>query len=331
MFGHIGARACAIAIAFGTGGCAIHPLPEDISGVPTYTIVRQIRCETRQAIIELAIGWLTAEGNEDRVDPASRAVGLQFANGRPIREFSHTLFKGRVRSIVQLFFDTGVAYHFELEMTEENNIGTSINLLKPFTDSKFTMGIGAGLDRTRDNQRTFAISDSFSSLIRMPETYCNGRSLGLDYNHVVGENYLYPITGRIGVRRQISDFINLTLFANLAGDDGKPPTLTDQLQFETTISGSATPKVEFSPVGRSLRVTDASINASVKRRDRHQVTIGLALAGQGPQLVGPVRTAIFTTPLLTTGATTPTQRAATEAVNQALTLKLFRPVVNVIP
>ncbi len=53
-------RACAgaLGVAFAVSGCAIHPLPEDVSGVPTYVIVRQIRCEARQAIIENAIGWL---------------------------------------------------------------------------------------------------------------------------------------------------------------------------------------------------------------------------------------------------------------------------------
>ena len=29
--------------------CAIHPVPEDVTGVTTYEIARQIRCETREA------------------------------------------------------------------------------------------------------------------------------------------------------------------------------------------------------------------------------------------------------------------------------------------
>ena len=62
---------CAFA-AFVLAGCAIHPLPEDVTGVDTYTIVRQIRCETRQAVIDFALRWLGSE-SEDRVDPASRA------------------------------------------------------------------------------------------------------------------------------------------------------------------------------------------------------------------------------------------------------------------
>ncbi len=321
----------AFAVALVVSGCAIHPLPEDVSGVSTYTIVRQIRCEARQTVIDLAIGWLTAE-SEDRVDPASRAIGLQFANGRPVQEFSPALFKGRVRSIVQLFFDTGVAYHFDLQMTETNNLGAQIDLLKPFTTSKFTMGIGASADRQRENTRTFAVTDTFSGLVRLPDSYCNGRSVQQDYNYVVPENYFYPITGKIGVKRLVQDFINLTLFANLAGpptEEGKPPTLVDVLEFETTISGNVSPTITFSPVGHGLSVTDASITGNVTRKDLHKITMGLAVAGPGTRLVTPVRNALFTAPLLSTSATTGAQQRATEAVNQALTLKLFRSNVTV--
>src|SRR5207249_2348270 len=99
-------RASGFVLALIAAGCAIHPLPENVTGVPTYTIVRQIRCETRQAVIDSALGWLQHE-SEDRVDPASRAIGLQFLNGRPIQEFRPRLFKGIVAAIIQLFFDTG--------------------------------------------------------------------------------------------------------------------------------------------------------------------------------------------------------------------------------
>jgi hypothetical protein len=40
-------------------GCSIHPLPEDVTHVPIYTIVRQVRCETRQAVIESLFNYLT--------------------------------------------------------------------------------------------------------------------------------------------------------------------------------------------------------------------------------------------------------------------------------
>jgi hypothetical protein len=78
-------RAALMAVVFFLSGCAIRPLPEDVAGVPTHIIVQQIRCEARKAIVDSAIGWLTADENlnDGRVDPTSRALGFQFANGRP--------------------------------------------------------------------------------------------------------------------------------------------------------------------------------------------------------------------------------------------------------
>lgn len=312
-------------------GCSIHPLPEDFSGVSTYTIVRQVRCETRQVVAQAAIGWLIAD---ERVDPVSRAIGQQFASGRRIQEFRPELFSGRVRANVELFFDTGVAYNFELTMTEVNNLNAEINLLKPFTSSKLTLGIKGGADRQRKNTRLFTVTDSFSGLIRLPDTYCSGHDLGRPYNHVVGENYLYPITGKIGVERLVHDFINLTLFANLGGPKDKPkgpPTLVDTLEFETFLSGTLSPKVVFTPSGNALRVTDASLTGQASRKDAHKITMALAIDGPGARQLAPVRTAIFTAPLITTTATTKAEVLAAEAVNQALTLQLFRPTIIVTP
>jgi hypothetical protein len=326
--------ACLAAIAI-AAGCSIHPLPEDFSGVSSYTIVRQIRCETRKVIADSAIGWLTAADNEDRVDAVSRAIGQQFASGRPIQEFRPELFKGRVRSIIQLFFDTGVAYNFELTMAEVNNLSAEVNLLKPFTSSKLTLGIKGGADRLRKNTRLFTVTDTFSGLVRLPDTYCAGHDLGRPYNHVVEANYVYPITGKIGVERLVHDFINLTLFANLAGKAAAPtgpPTISDMLEFDTFLTGTVAPRIAFTPSGRALQVADASASAVASRRDTHKITMALAIAGPGASQLAPVRTAIFTPQLVsTTARITNAEARAVEAVNQALTLQLFRPTVIVTP
>ncbi len=328
-------RVDALGVALAVAGCAIHPLPEDVSGVPTYPIVRQIRCETRQAIIDTGLGWLTSEQNqiEGKVDPSSRKIGLEFLHGRPIQEFSPKLFKGKIRAIITVFFDTGVAYTFDLQMSEANNLDPQINLLKIFPRATFTMGINGRFDRTRENERFFTVADSFSGLIRLPDDYCADPVAGRNY--VVSENYVYPITGRIGVKHMIQDFIELTLFGSLGGpkDNPKgPPTLVDQLSFTTEISGSVNPTITFSPVGSGLNVLSAaSLTASVDRKDLHKVIIGLAIAGPGVKLAGPLRNALFTTPLVSTYAPRRGEQNAVAAVNQFLTLKLFQPTVVVTP
>jgi hypothetical protein len=45
---------CAILVA----GCAIRPLPEQVTGIKTLDIVKQIRCETREAIFNTFINGL---------------------------------------------------------------------------------------------------------------------------------------------------------------------------------------------------------------------------------------------------------------------------------
>jgi hypothetical protein len=328
MFRRVWAITAALGIGLAVAGCAIHPLPEDVSGTPTYIIVRQIRCETRQAIIENVLGWLTSEQNqiEGKVDPVSRQTGIEFRNGRPMREFTPSLFKDSVGQIVATFYDTGVAYTFDLDMSEVNKLDPQINLSDIFPHFKFTIGISGGFYRTRENERLFTVTDSFSNLINLPENHCNDQVYRRNY--VVPENYIYPISGKIGVKRMIQDFIELTLFGGLGGpkDNMKgPPTLVDQLSFTTEISGSIKPTITFSPTGNGLRVTDGSLTASTDRKDLHKVTIGLAIAGQGINLVGQLRNALFTTPLVTVNAPTSGEQNAAAAVNQFLTLKIFRP------
>src|SRR5262245_30235118 len=138
------ARAAALCGCVLLAGCAIRPLPEDVTGVSSYTIVRQIRCETRQAVIVSTLDWLTGP----RVDPESQAIGFKLQDGTiPIQSFRPEMFKNpRVRNLLALFYDTGIAYHFELEGTETNNIGAQVDLLKPFSSSLFSMGIGAAAD-----------------------------------------------------------------------------------------------------------------------------------------------------------------------------------------
>ncbi|WP_238184829.1 hypothetical protein [Methylobacterium trifolii] len=314
-------RYAALGACFWLAGCAIHPLPEDSTGLSTFQIVRQIRCETRQAIIESALDWLSTSS-----DPAARRLGQEFRDGiRPVQSFHYNLFRGDVRKILQLFFDTGVAYNYSLEMTEVNNVGAGINLLQPFTNASGTLGLSASADRQRQNLRTFTITDAFSKLIRsIDRGYCA--------DQVVGENYAYPISGRIGMKSVVKDFIDLTLFANLGGPADKvkgPPTLVDALDFQTTLSVSAFPKIVFSPVGRGLSVLDASANGTASRKDVHRVIVGLALPETGlPAALDFRRTLVG--PLLTARGD-PSELVAANAVNQVLTRQVLRPVINITP
>lgn len=295
--------------------CAIHPLQEDVTGVSTLDVVKQIRCETRKAAFDAAVRWLVFDRD---VDLESKKVGASFYNtNRSVSELSPKLFKGKVARVLNLFWDTGVAYNFAFDTTETNNLNAEINLLRPFTDSSSRLGIRAGTDRQRQNVRTFTITDTFSGLIgKVQDDYCAGR--------IVTANHVYPIAGRIGMDEVVMTFVNLTLHANLAPNSeaaSAPPTMVDSLEFLTTVSGSLNPSVTFAPAGKALRVADASLTAGAVRRDLHKVTVGLALSTAASAQVGGIRDALYANtffgPLLTaTGG--PAQRAAANAVNQVL-------------
>jgi hypothetical protein len=310
-------------------GCTIHPLPDDVTGISTYDIVRQIRCEARQAIFDEAVGWLA--GPKDP-DPEAQKIGSEFQSGsRPIDTFNYTLFRGGVRQVVQLFYNTGIAYNFQLDMTETDNIDPTLDFLKMFEKNQFTVNVTANADRMRENIRTFTVTDTFSGLLRnSPPHYCDG--------FIVQANYIYPVVGKIGMDRMINDFVNLTLFGGLAAPSSNgsipspkgPPTMVDQLKFTTKFNLTTTPKVVFSPV-RNLM--DASVGITATRQDIHTVTIGLAIDTGSVAQVAAFRATLLSTgplgPLLSAAPANNAEFLATQAVNQVLTQQLFKPTVTV--
>jgi hypothetical protein len=333
--------ATAAATSLWVGGCAIHPLPDEVTGVSTADIVKQIRCEARQAIFDFAIGYLTGPKNPD---DEARQIGLEFKEHlRPISSFNYTLFKPPLRQLVQFFSTTGIAYNFQLQGLQTENIDPTTDLMTLNGKNVFTSPVTGNADRMRQNIRTFTVTDTFDYLLHnIPDdpnpdhknNYCAG--------HIVGPNYIYPVAGKIGIDRMIGDFVNLTLFENLANPPTSannpttanpkgPPTMVDQLQFTTTVSLGATPKVTFSPIKTFM---DASVLLKSSRQDIHTVTIGLAIVDKNSlKQIASYRNAVFAPgplgPLLSARPVNDAEFYAVLAVNQVLTQQVFKPVINV--
>jgi hypothetical protein len=289
----------AIVFSVFTAGCAIHPLPQDVTGVDTYHIARQIRCEARETIRLEVINWLNKLAAAG--DPLAQQLALQYESAPDsISTFRPEVFTGRdraaIRSVAKLFYDAGIAYNFDLTMTEDNNLMTGLSFLKPLTEPVFTVGVNANANRTRSNTRTFTVTDTFSYLLTKLNTevrgvrYCDGQ--------LVSANYVYPIAGRIGIDKMVHEFIELTLFANLVEPQAAPgtagaPTMVDQLTFTTSIGGSVNPAVVFTPVTSAFQLTNASLTAMADRMDVHQVSVGLAVSTSGMSQLDPVRSFLF--------------------------------------
>jgi hypothetical protein len=327
-----------LAAALLSSGCSIHPVPADVTGVDTKDIVKQIRCETREALadeIKAQLKKWAAAGS-----PEAETLSRRYeSDPAAIEDFHPGLFPGpsyvQVRSFIKLFADSAIAYNFDLTMTENNDLTADINLLKPLTTPRFTLGISAGALRKRTNQRTFTITDTFGYLVarlnrknRYGERYCDGK--------IVRENYVYPIAGRIGVDKTVTTFLELTVFGSLGGEEGKgPPTMADKLTFTTAVNVSANPRIEFTPVTNSFQLANAALTASADRTDKHEVTIGLSIGGVGLDELDSFRSFAFSpnrgggataggrSPRFglyrgerVTGGGTPAERSAVEAIDQ---------------
>lgn len=285
-------------------GCSIRPLPEDVTGVTTPQIVMRIRCETRAAVIEHLVNWLEDLGRDHTgqsgVALARELAAKYRANPRAIAEF-RTDLKGRefeqVRNVIEVFTAIGVAYNFDLTMTVDNDLSAgSANFQRTVPGSVFKLGVGASMSRRRSNDRTFTITDTFSSLL----TQLNVREWADGHRdcdeYVVQANHIYPIVGQIGVSKLVYDYLELTIFGALAGPKSTPslpPTMADKLTFTTTLDASVTPKITFTPTGTAFQLTDAAITGELKRTDTHEVTMGLALPTNASSYLSSLRSFIF--------------------------------------
>ena len=278
-------------------GCSIHPVPEEVTGVDTYHIARQIRCETREALIDFLMSQfkrMAKDGNSTAHELALRYEG----NRELISDFHPNLFKGpNTRHFYNIIYTSAIAYSFDLTMSEDNNLGLGANLLGPW-QNPFTLGLGANGNRQRSNERLFTLTDNFQFLLARLN---HPKPSGLRYcdNQIAGPNFVYPIAGQIGVHKTMKTFFELTILAALSGDaTTKPgavdtPTMTDILKFTTTVDFTGSPRVVFAPIGNGLQFTDASATGYLRRSDVHQVTIALAVTPSVMLDIGPLRGFLF--------------------------------------
>jgi hypothetical protein len=156
--------ALTLASALLGSGFAIHPQPKDVTGVPTFEIVQRIRCETRQSVIDLTLDY--ARSRDETRDIAQQLAAEYEANPDASTKLNPNLFPGEVRKTLTAFWTTGVAYNFKLDMTEINNADGSLNVGSLFGRRLFGIAFQAGLDRTRENTRTFTVTDNFGELVK---------------------------------------------------------------------------------------------------------------------------------------------------------------------
>jgi hypothetical protein len=250
-------------VSIGTAGCAIHPLPEDVSGYNTYQIVSKIRCEAREAVRKIAVEYIR------RRNPHI-AAGLE---NRTIRykNFDRNLVDLRTQVGLERYDRGAIAYDFTFDITEKNNVTANADLTRFLSRGPLNIGLSAGNERERQNSRNFRIVDTFEGLINLDsDDYCR--------YYEERANFTYPITGAIGLSETIATFVSLNDAGNLAGQEGSNiPALSDTIEFTTKISGGVNPIITLSPLGRQLQLVKAAFDANVSREDIHKVVVAVTL------------------------------------------------------
>jgi hypothetical protein len=240
----------ASAVAF--GGCSIHPIPDDLSYYRTEDIVRNVRCEAKEAVrgrIQLAL----LERGLDHIDPEKVLSDA--------RNFE--IIKRTDPELAQRFLAYGastIAYKFTFDILEINDNSGSVTFELPFTTGDFTLGLSGGLNKQRKGKRTFRTVEKFKDLIFLN---CS------NWEQPNG-NMVYPLTGSIGVDRIINTFIDVAQLG------GAKEQFTDTITFTTYLRGKINPTLVLAPVVDQFRVTKAALSLESSRNDMHTVLVSLA-------------------------------------------------------
>lgn len=214
----------ASAIAALLAGCAIHPVQQDVTGVPTPDLVQYIRCETRLAIQDKAIDLLRRENLSNPMIDA-----LTDGRGRPWPPTIRARMNAHERAVYDQYIKTGIAYDFTFDITVDNAGSGAADPVKLLTNGTAGLSLSASSDFKRENRRHFIVSETAQDLLENGTLPC-----GPDYR---ASNYAYPIAGKIGIDELISTFYNLNDITNLAPDKTTSTVFADTLTFTTTIMG----------------------------------------------------------------------------------------------
>src|SRR5882724_7940035 len=113
-----------VCCALGTAGCAIHPLPDDVTRLATRQIVYYIRCEARAAIKQAIVDHLK------KVPLTEFAERLE-QNLLPLDELDRHLHElpPRERSGIAKYERAAITYDFNFNITEQNTVAAEVDFV----------------------------------------------------------------------------------------------------------------------------------------------------------------------------------------------------------
>jgi hypothetical protein len=258
--------------------CSVHPIPDDVSPVPTEGIVAMARCEMRQGLVETVRDqWFADE--EPPVDPA---VINPETIGEHLAQLKRAYPNVNIPDDWQQYMDIAVSYEWTFDITEINEADSTLGFKFPFLPTG-TLDVGGSgkLNLQREGKRTFKNQDTFGNLLtKQWYEFCHdiGRSAIYYPNQPVprSENIIYPITGSIGLRQAVKSFLRIAV------QEGALDTFTDELTFMTTVDAKLGSTITLTPVADRLRLVSGAVNLDGNRADMHKVKISLAFPKARP-------------------------------------------------
>ncbi len=193
----LGPLACLAVLA----GCAIHPLPEDVAPLNTVEIVDHIRCEMYQAVRKQIVLIFRLSGTSEALRVAD---DIERHPEKSLKEFQvkQHLLKPVYVNRIKAFGTTEIGYGFRFNITEQNAASTDLLFTLPWNAADiFTLRAGGGIDKRRANTRRFFKVENFEELALSFD--CLARELN-------PPNFIYPITGVIGLENVVDDFAKLS-------------------------------------------------------------------------------------------------------------------------
>jgi hypothetical protein len=173
--------------------------------------------------------------------------------------------KAAVEQYGQGFSDASIVYQFTFDISEQNDANAGFTLLNPFANGTFNLAATGSANREREGVRNFELIDSFADL----------RKMNCSRDKEV--NWVYPLTGDIGMYDTVATFIRLQRADNPGA--GRIFTFADTLTYTTTFTGGATATLALNPVPQQFRFTAANAGLTDSRTDMHKVVVTMS-AGQ---------------------------------------------------
>jgi hypothetical protein len=292
-------------------GCSVHPVQQDVTGVPPVEIIHHIRCETRLAIQDKAIGLLFNYKGGQYEPSIKLAESLKAQRGQVWKFDPRILTTREERAFYNRYIQTGIAYDFTLDITEDDKAALLADPIRLITNGVAGVGVGASGEFSRENARRFIMSDTFAKLLADDHLPCRGDGV---------PNFVYPIAGSIGIRELISTFVDLNEDKSLQTlDSGNSRVFADTMTFTTTLTGSVSPHVEIAPVGHRWGVaTPTNLSAFAQRIDKHMVIIGLSMdISKGVAGAAVLPLTVGRSALQKANVVSPAEQSALDAVRQA--------------